>query len=146
MNATAPDTPGATHDPPSRALSDDEVLIARPPTSVAEVRRTVEHRRAILGSDRYLLLAQKLADDPMNVVRRMAQGEYRFKRRRDRTRWLDGDGRQVVEFMSLRQAAAELKRLTGEDVTYETLRRWWMKIWPDEPDPGTVPAVEFREP
>lgn len=127
-------------------LGDDAVVIPAPLVTVADVERTVQHRRTATGSDRYLLLAQGLRDDPMNVVRRMTEGRYRYKRRRNGTLWVEF-GVPVPEEMSLRQAATELERLTGETVTHETLRRWWERIWPDSPEPGTVvPPATFLPP
>jgi hypothetical protein len=148
MNDTATPTP-ETHGPPRATaggmpvgvpLDDDAVIVPRELAPIAETERTVEHRRVATASDRYLLLAQRLRDDPMNVLRRMLMGEYRYKRRRNGQLWLDRD-QPVMEVMSLRQAAVELERLTGENVTYETLRRWWLRIWPLTPIPdGSTPA------
>lgn len=128
--------------PPGVPLSDDAVVIPAPLVTVADIERTVQHRRTATGSDRYLLLAQGLRDDPMNVVRRMTSGRYRYKRRRNLTLWVE-HGAPVPELMSLRQAAAELERLTGEAVTHETLRRWWERIWPgEEPAPEGAKWVQ----
>jgi hypothetical protein len=161
MSATAPTPPAdPTHDPPAggqpdlygppvlvpggpvlptdRPLTDDEVIIPRPAAVVADVARTVEHRRTATASNLYLIIAQRLHDDPLNITRAMLQGRYRLKRRRSRFLWLDIETRQPVpELMSLRQAAEELRRLTGEDISHETLRRWWKRVWPDE-DPDRL--------
>lgn len=144
-----------THDPPTlaglpldRPLTDDEVLLPFLPPSVARTQPIVEQRRLTTGSDRYLLLAQRLRDDPMTVVRRMLEGGYRLKRRRSGKLWVE-DGKPVGEPMSMRQAADELCRVTGEVVTYETLRRWWFRVWPDSPppdQPAPVPPAVFQAP
>jgi hypothetical protein len=141
-----------THGPPTnglsfdRPLTDDEVRLPYDPPGIVDLQPLVERRRLITGSDRYLLLAQQLRDDPMNVIRRMLEGRYRLKRRRSGKLWVE-DGQGVTEHMSMRQAADELRRITGEDVTYETLRRWWARVWPESPPPEVaVPPVVFTPP
>jgi len=155
MNDTAATPAPEAHDPPAaetpgpRPMSDDEVLIARRPVMAAEAKETVEQRRRITASDRYVILFRRLGEDPMNVVRDMAEGRYRFKRRRDLTLWTDEHGQPVPERMSMRKAAAELERITHETITYETLRRWWMQIWPGVSPPDTqrpIPEALFIAP
>jgi hypothetical protein len=146
MNDTAATPAPEAHDPPAgapspRPLSDDEVLIARRPVLAADAKVTVEQRRRITASDRYVTLFGRLGEDPMNLVRDMAEGRYRFKRRRDLTLWTDEHDQPVPERMSMRKAAAELERITGEAITYETLRRWWIQIWPGESPPDTQRAI-----
>jgi hypothetical protein len=150
MNDTLPTESPPPHDEIPARLGDGDVLMPRAVPPWGEIAALVERRRALLASDRYLLLAHHLDEDPMGLVRDMAEGRYRFKRRRhDGTLWLD-EGRPVGERMSMRQASAELKRLTGYLITYETLRRWWIKVWPEEPPPDqtrpVIPPAVFRAP
>lgn len=128
-----------THDPPAgtpptdRLLGDDEVLIARPVRNRLAVEQLTAERAHLTASLGYRLLARALTEqlgptEPLELVRDMANGRYRW-RRRDGFLMLDEHGQPLPDRMSFRAIATELERLTGEVVTYETLRRWWGRVW-----------------
>lgn len=129
-----------THDPPAgfpptdRPLGDDEVLIPRAVRGRQAVEALTTERARLTMSPGYRLLAAALTEqlgptEPLELIRDMAGGQYRW-RRRDGFLLLDEHDRPLRDHMSFRAIATELERLTGEVVTYETLRRWWGRVWP----------------
>lgn len=139
MNTNHPVPQGEGHDPPlDTPLTDEQVLI-KDPNRQRALRGLIDDRAAATGSNLYMVLAQELGDDPLELVRLMVSGRYRWKRHRNGLLWIDADGDPVPEHMSLRQAAAELVRITRRDVSHEALRRWWDRIWPNSGPGADVP-------
>jgi len=131
-------TTDTTHDPsppePSKPLGDDDVLIPRAAAEPRTVAALIAHRSHLTASPMYRLVAAGLSarfgpTEPMDLVKAMADGRYRW-RHRDGAFVTDSDGERCPDHMSFRAIATELERLTGETVTYETLRRWWGRVWP----------------
>jgi hypothetical protein len=58
---------------------------------------------------------------------------------------LDRDSNPVPDRMSFRQIAPILSAMTGVEVTYETVRRWWEAVFPGEPDEETASLDPDRE-
>lgn len=76
--------------------------------------------------EKYSLMRDRLRPhfgdpEPVRVIERM----------RLTTRTHRRNGRELPLFVAFRLIAPELTRLTGVQVTYETLRRWWELAWPD---------------
>lgn len=140
------DPPGAQQVKPGIPLTDDQVRMPRSERSpdLPNAWSVARTRAAQLASQSYRLLYAALLDiahldvDPLDLVADMANGRYRWRRRRDGSAEVDTDGQPVPEEMSFRAISEELARLTGEDVSHETLRRWWLKMWPDRPLPNQV--------
>lgn len=103
------------------------------------------------GHEKYALMLARLGAEPLEVIRTMKHGGYRFKSRRGYpgVLVLNRDGDPVPDRMSFRQIAPILSAMTGVEVTYETVRRWWEAVFPGEPDeapeeyppPTPVPAT-----
>jgi len=126
-------TTDTTHDPSPPQPGDDAALIPRPPGDPHTVATLTTERAHLTASPMYRLVAQALSarfgpTEPMELVKAMADGQYRW-RHRDGAFILD-HGERCPDHMSFRAIAVELERLTGESVTYETLRRWWGRVWP----------------
>lgn len=131
-----------THDPPfeqrEHPLRLDEPSI--PPESLARLSGP--------NHEKYQRMRDRLAREPIELIREMKHGGYRFKTRRGMPGVLaiDKGGQPVPDRMSFRQIAPILTGMTGVPVTYETVRRWWETVSdePDEPDP--VPDAPEPEP
>jgi hypothetical protein len=93
------------------------------------------------GHEKYALMTARLNAEPLEVVRTMKHGGFRFKSKRGYpgVLVLDRDGNPVPDRMSFRQIAPILSASTGVEVTYETVRRWWEAVFPGEPDEATDP-------
>ncbi len=91
------------------------------------------------GHEKYALMRSRLNAEPLEVVRQMKHGGYRYKSKRGMpgVLVLDRDSNPVADRMSFRQIAPILSALTGVEVTYETIRRWWEAVFPGEPDEPT---------
>lgn len=141
-----------THDPPEfqskpgTFYSDDAVLRSRERPGVRDEVRLIEERARLLGSPTYQLLASKLHEEPMNLIRDMAEGRYRWRRTRNRMLALGVDGEPQPDFMSFRSIEVELSRVTGGTgvPAYETLRRWWDRVWPPPPDGPDTPTPDVH--
>jgi hypothetical protein len=88
------------------------------------------------GHEKYSLMKARLNAEPLEVIRTMKHGGHRYKSKRGYpgVLVLDRDGNPVPDRMSFRQIAPILAALTGVEVTYETIRRWWEDVFPDEAD------------
>ena len=98
-----------------------------------------EDRLAVLHVQRhatYALMRAKLGSEPLELIRTMKHGGWRHKSKRGYPGVLvtDRQGHPVPERMSFRQIAPILSELSGVQVTYETVRRWWEATFPGEPD------------
>lgn len=88
----------------------------------------------------YTLMRDRLGVEPLELIRAMKHGGYRFKSKRGYPGTLViRRGDPVPERMSFRQIAPLLSGMSGVQVTYETVRRWWEAVCPDEPDEVTEP-------
>lgn len=118
MSATLPDQP---HESPPK--------INDPPIE--------PERLAVLdGHEKYLRMRDRIVREPLDLIREMKHGGYRFKCRRGMPGVFvrDRDHNRVPERMSFRQIAPILTEMSGVEVTYETVRRWWEAVFPDEAD------------
>jgi hypothetical protein len=80
-------------------------------------------------------MRERLGVEPLELIRVMKHGGYRFKCKRGYPGVLViHRGSPVPERMSFRQIAPLLSVMSGVQVTYETVRRWWEAVCPDEPD------------
>lgn len=102
------------------------------------------------GFEKYQLLRDRLDEEPMERIHRMVTGTYRIKRRRngdpvpDQT---DPTGNTPTpDYMSFRKIAIELQGTAGVAISYETVRRWWYQVWPEDRgrgfEDGTPEAAE----
>jgi hypothetical protein len=83
----------------------------------------------------YTLMRDRLGAEPLELIRAMKHGGYRFKSKRGYPGTLvTRQGDPVPERMSFRQIAPLLSTMSGVQVTYETVRRWWEAVCPGEPD------------
>lgn len=137
-----------THGPPDdpRTFDDDEVRLPFRQGTIQEVAHLAAERALMLASPGYRLLTAELRArgegiEAMDLVMLMATGRYRQLRNPDNTLAVDEQGEPQADYMSFRTISAELHRLTGEDVSHETLRRWWARVWPTVP----VPDLSFRQ-
>lgn len=98
------------------------------------------------GHEKYALMTARLHAEPLEVIRTMKHGGYRFKSRRGQpgVLVLNRDGDPVPDRMSFRQIAPILSAMTGVEVTYETVRRWWEAVFPGEPDEASEPDQPTR--
>ncbi len=115
------------HDPPATPVTYQQ----EPPIP--------EDRLAVLHVPRhatYALMRSRLNREPLEWIRLMKHGGYRYKCKRGYpgVLVLDREGNPVPERMSFRQIAPILSALSGVMVTYETVRRWWEAVFPGEPD------------
>lgn len=89
----------------------------------------------VAGHEKYHLIRDRLGKEPLEVIREMKHGGYRFKSKRGYPGVLVMHrGDPVPERMSFRQIAPILAGASGVQVTYETIRRWWEAVFPDEAD------------
>jgi len=137
--------PGNAHDPPATPPQEPGEVSAAAP---AEVRPDLTALRG-RGFEKYAHVRTQLrGDEPIELIRLMKTGGYRFKSKRGKPGVLVvRRGEPVADWMSFRQIAPELERLTGVPVTYETVRRWWEAAYPDgdpSPVPGAVPPTPNR--
>jgi len=136
----AQDTPDTAPFQEGVAYTDAEVVMPRAVRPPGESKRHTDERAKVLASPIYRLLAAELGEDPLDLVRAMVGGRYRYRRdRAGRVMFLE-PGVPRPECMSFRTAEVELVRLTGGriSVTYETLRRWWEKVWPQDDEADAV--------
>ena len=137
-----------THGPPDglRTFDDDEARLPLEKGTLREVAHLAAERALVVASARYRLLnaalrARSEGVEAMDLVRLMALGQYRLLRDDAGLLVIDDDGKPQRDYMSFRHISTELERLTGEDISHETLRRWWARVWPGEP----VPELSFRQ-
>lgn len=76
--------------------------------------------------EKYILIRDRLKPhfsdpEPVHVIERMRLTTGTHVR----------NGVTLPSFVAFRLIAPELTRLTGVQVTYETLRRWWELAWPN---------------
>lgn len=112
-----------THDPPAAAG-------AATPSSAA----IPAHLLAVFneqGFEKYQLLRERLGEEPMQRIYDMVTGSYRNKRRRNDDPIM-ADGEPVPDYMSFRKVAQELERVAEVAISYETVRRWWYQVWPED--------------
>lgn len=134
-----PETPSTSHDPPI------------PADRLAPLNGRGHEKYRLMRAELSAVLSKiKMKPthlvEPIELIRYMKHGHYRNKTRRgypDRIVFKDDGVTPVGDRMSFREIAAELTTLTGVEVAYETVRRWWEIVFPDEPDePAAEPAVE----
>lgn len=123
-----------THDPPHQP----EPPITDEQLAVLHVQRHATYA---------LMRNQLKGAEPLELIRTMKHGGYRFKCKRGYpgVLVLDKQGNPVPERMSFRQIAPILSTMSGVQVTYETVRRWWEAVFPGEPD-EPVDEVDEMEP
>lgn len=128
-----------THGPPATSPPPGPMKIDEPPI-------TPEQLAALAGHEKYLRMRDRIGREPLDLIREMKHGGYRYKCRRGMpgVLVLDRAGNPVPERMSFRQIAPILTGMSGVGATYETVRRWWEAVFPDEddePDPDPDPVV-----
>lgn len=130
-----------THGPPVNQALPGPMKIDEPPIPLEQL--------ALLGGhEKYQRMRDRLGVEPLDLIRQMKHGGYRFKCRRGMpgVLVLDRAGDPVPERMSFRQVAPVLTAMSGVEVTYETVRRWWETVFdegdePEEEAPPPVPVV-----
>lgn len=118
--------PDPTHDPPESQVN------ATPAPTAAAMAEIFTGR----GFERYQLMRERLGYEPMILIYQMRTGGYRSRIHADGATVLDQDGLPVPDRMSFRDIAPELLALTGIEVTYETVRRWWDLYYPGDTSPA----------
>jgi hypothetical protein len=118
MSATKPDPPYAG------------------PTKINDPPIGPERLAVLAGHEKYLRMRDRIGREPLELIREMKHGGYRFKCRRGMlgVLALDRNHNPIPERMSFRQIAPILTGMSGVEVTYETVRRWWEAVFPDEAD------------
>ena len=133
------------HDPPGRSLGSMPLLSDYQPEEPF-----TNSQLAVLHVPRhatYTLMRERLGGvEPLELIRAMKRGGYRYKCKRGypgvlAIRW----GSPQPERMSFRQIAPVLSTMSGVQVTYETVRRWWEAVLPGEDD-EPVDEVDEVEP
>lgn len=123
--------PENAHDPPTH------IPVNVLPGYVPEAPFTAEQLAALRVPRHatYALMRAQLGTEPMELIRLMKHGGFRFKCKRGYPGTLSiRYGSPVPERMSFRKIAPLLSSMSGVQVTYETVRRWWEAVVPDEPD------------
>lgn len=121
-----------THDPPVRTAGRTPIDPAR----LAALRGP--------GFEKYLLMREKVGQEPIFLIQDMQQGRYQHKQVRGKPGVLrrGRDGKPIPDLMSFRQIAVALTEVTGVQVTYETIRRWCDTaglVAPDHADEDEAP-------
>lgn len=122
------------HDPPVYLPEAFALPGYRPETPFTAEQLAVLH---VPRHATYALMRNRLGGlEPLEAIRVMKHGGFRFKCKRGYPGVLvtDRAGHPVPERMSFRQIAPVLSTMSGVQVTYETVRRWWEAVCPDEPD------------
>jgi hypothetical protein len=130
--------PDNAHDPPVTPPADplaSGVYQPEPPIPAELLEPLRGH-----GHEKYALMKDRLGSEPLEVIRLMKHGGFRYKSKRGYPGVLvKRHGDPVPDRMSFRQIAPILSEKTGVEVTYETIRRWWELVFPGEPDETTDP-------
>lgn len=132
------------HDPPATGPVDPIAYQHEPPFTDEQLAALHVARHAT-----YALMKDRLHGvEPLELIRVMKHGGYRFKSKRGYPGVLvtSKGGDPVPERMSFRQIAPILSAQSGVQVTYETVRRWWEAVCPDEPDEDPEPEEAVGPP
>lgn len=133
-----------THDPPADQREQSQTA---GPLKIDEPPFTPEQLAKLSGPnhEKYQRMKDRLGREPLDLIREMKHGGYRFKTRRGMPGVLatTKGGAPVADRMSFRQIAPILTGMTGVQVTYETVRRWWETVSDegDEPEETLNPDV-----
>ncbi len=115
---------------------------APPAASPADVRELLKPYRNLKPNldvfedprfAQYRIVRERLGEEPIDVIAGMRlSGTRRFRNGQALTA---EDGRPLLRFPAFREIAPTIAHLSGEAVSHEAVRRWWLLAWGPEGHP-----------